>query len=160
MTFPFVQLLATAPHLAGRTPSMRDKQKSICRRAGGTAAFAALVAAAVAAAGGASPSHAAAVGKHATATTKTGATTPQTAAKSQSATDLGSSTPELEQCAACERGHGDPNQADPTVLHQAIYIAVAPGALTNWSPQADTGPCSADLTAAEDAAAGGQPVNG
>lgn len=139
---------------------MRDKQKSFYLRAGGTAGLAAVIAAVAAAAGGASPSHAAAVGKQATPTTKTSATTPETAMKAQSAIDLGSSTPQLQQWAACERSHGDPNQADPTVLHQAIYIAVQPGALANWDPAADTGPCGGDLAAAERAAAGGQPVSG
>jgi hypothetical protein len=139
---------------------MRDKKKSIYWRAGGTAGFAAVAAAVVAATGGASPSHAAGVAKQATTTTKTSATAPEAAATAHSATDLGSSTAQLEQWAACERSHGEPNQADPTVLHQAIYIAVAPGALANWNPQTDNGPCSGDLSAAERAAAGGQPVSG
>jgi hypothetical protein len=70
------------------------------------------------------------------------------------------STRLLDEWAACERGHGDPDQADPTVAHEAIYIAVPMGALNGWDPQDATAPCGQYLAAGRSAVAGGQPIDG
>lgn len=64
----------------------------------------------------------------------------------------------LDEWAACERSHSDPKQADPTVDHAVIYIAVQMGALPGWNPNDVTAACGGYLAAARRAAAGGQPV--
>jgi len=66
----------------------------------------------------------------------------------------------LARWAACERSHGDPDQADPTVAHQVIYIAIQMGALPGWNPQDASAPCGQYLAAAQRAVAGGQRVDG
>lgn len=70
------------------------------------------------------------------------------------------STRLLNEWAACERSHGDSNQADPTVDHAVIYIAVQMGALPGWDPNNAAAGCGEYLTAARRAVAGGQPVKG
>jgi hypothetical protein len=71
-----------------------------------------------------------------------------------------SATGLLERWAHCERGNGDTNQAEPTVEHQVIYIAVAMTPGSSLGPQSASDPCSGYLTAAQEAVAGGQPVDG
>ena len=70
------------------------------------------------------------------------------------------STRLLNEWGVCERGHGDSNQADPTVDHGVIYIAVRTGALPGEDPNDVTGTCGEYLTAARHAVAGGQPIEG
>jgi hypothetical protein len=71
------------------------------------------------------------------------------------------STRLLDQWAACERRHGDPNQADPTVdAHGVIYIAIRIGALPAGDPHDVTGTCSEYLARARRAVAGGQRIEG
>jgi hypothetical protein len=66
----------------------------------------------------------------------------------------------LDQWAACERAHGDSNQANPTVEHGEIYIAVPIAATPAGNPSAVTGTCSEYLAAAQRAVAGGPPIGG
>lgn len=70
------------------------------------------------------------------------------------------STRMLNEWTACERSHGNSNQANPTVDHEVIYIATRVGALPGGDPTDDTAPCSEDLAAARRAVAGGQPIAG
>ncbi len=71
-----------------------------------------------------------------------------------------SSTRLLNEWTACERSHGDSKQANPTVDHKVIYIAIRMGALPGGDSNDVTGTCSAYLAAARRAVAGGQPVKG
>jgi hypothetical protein len=70
------------------------------------------------------------------------------------------STGLLDQWAACERGHGDSTQADPTVDHAVIYIAVQMGALPGWDPNDAAAACGEYLAAARREVAGGPPIGG
>jgi len=60
-----------------------------------------------------------------------------------SATLPGNVTPLLNEWAACERSHGDPDQADPIVSASGvIYITVPKGALPTGNLHEGTGTCS------------------
>jgi hypothetical protein len=78
----------------------------------------------------------------------------------------GNATALVDEWAACERSHGDPNQADPTVTaDKVIDITWDPATLggidgTNKGGQGNSGPgqyCRAYLSAAQTALGGGQP---
>jgi hypothetical protein len=121
----------------------------------------AAAAVALAAFSGTGSSHAASLGKHAGSGNAGGSSkTNRSGASSASTPAQDNSTGLLDEWAACERSHGDPNQADPTVDHGVIYIAVRIGALPATDPNDVTGTCSEYLAAARRAVAGGQPIEG
>jgi hypothetical protein len=151
----------TADSAVWRAQGRFRKLITTYRRSGGVAVFVAAAAVALAAFSGTGSSHAAGLGK------RSGARSGNSARSSKSngggaqfansrATD--GSTGLLDEWAACERGHGDSNQADPTVEHQVIYIAVQMGALAGWDPNDATAACGQYLAAARRAVAGGQPA--
>jgi hypothetical protein len=109
----------------------------------------ALTAFGLAAFGGTGSSHAASLGK------RSGDGNRSRAGAALRAKD--GSTALLDTWAACERAHGDAGQADPTVEHQVIYIAVRMGALPGGE---SNDACSGYLATAQRAVAGGQPVGG
>jgi hypothetical protein len=121
------------------------------RRSGALAVLLA-VAIGLAACGGpsTSPSHVASLGT--TARNSDGDTTTTQPA--------GNPTELLDQWATCIRGHGDPNQVDPTIdSNKDIEITMhnVSAALSN-EVHGSTGPCSNYLLAAETALRGGQPA--
>ena len=68
---------------------------------------------------------------------------PGTSNGGTSATIAGNVTPLLNQWAACERSHGDPDQADPTVsAGGVIYISIPKGAQPAGDLHERTGTCS------------------
>jgi hypothetical protein len=72
----------------------------------------------------------------------------------------GNPTQLLDEWAACIRGHGDPNQADPTInADKDIEITMdnVPKPLED-EVHGSTGPCSSYLLAAENTLRGGQPA--
>jgi hypothetical protein len=113
----------------------------------------AAAAVALAAFGGTGSSHAASLAKRGRSGKTNG-----TRARSATAQPNDATTRLLDEWTACERSNGDPNQADPTVEHAVIYIAVRMGALAGGDPT--TGACSQDLNAARRAVADGQPIDG
>ncbi len=134
---------------------------STCRRTGGLALLLAAAAVTLAALGGAGSSHAASLAKHTgrrNSARRSNANHERAHSTGTPAND--SSTGPLEQWAVCERGSGDSTQADPTVEHQVIYIAVQMGMLGNWNPDDATAACGGYLAAARSAVAGGPPVKG
>ena len=106
-----------------------------------------------------SPSHAATLATR-SGHTQRGARTHARRGRSRTSLAADDSTGPLQQWATCERAGGDPNQGDPTVEHQVIYIAVPMGALANWDPTDASAPCGSELAAARSAVAGGRPVSG
>jgi hypothetical protein len=128
------------------------------RRSGGLAVFVAAAAVAVAVFSGTGSSHAASLAKRTGQSSRTSKTDRSTSRATGAATDK--STGLLDEWAACERGHGDSNQADPTVDHAVIYIAIQMGALPGWEPNDLAAACGEYLAAARRAVAGGQPVKG
>lgn len=73
----------------------------------------------------------------------------------------GNGTVLLLECAACMRGHGDPNQTDPIVaVHGGINITIPPGdseALSN-EVRGGTAPCNEYLAAASNALRAADPA--
>ncbi len=132
---------------------------STYRRPGGLALLLAAAAVALAVFGGSGFSHAAGLAKHtgrANSTQRSHANHGRANSTATPASD--SSSGLLAQWAACERGNGDSDQADPTVEHQVIYIQVHMEALSNWNPDDATAACGQYLAAARTAVAGGQPA--
>jgi hypothetical protein len=123
------------------------------RRAAVVAVVVAAAAVALAAFDGTGSSHAASLAKRGRSTRTDG-----TRARSATAQQTDATTRLLDEWTACERSNGDPNQADPTVEHAVIYIAVRMGALAGGDPT--TGACSQYLNAARRAVADGQPIGG
>ena len=131
------------------------------RRWGGLAVFVAATAVGLVVLGGAGSSNAASVGKRSGSGKRTGSfETNHTAVPSARPPATNNSTRLLDEWAACERARGDSAQADPTVDHAVIYIAVRIGALQNWDPDNATAPCGEYLAAARRAVTGGQPIDG
>jgi hypothetical protein len=101
-----------------------------------------------------------------------GGSTPTSSAKSSGSDASGTTLPKgnatvlLDGWATCMRGHGDPNQADPTIdANKVIHITwnpAIPGGYdgTNQGGQGNLGPgqyCREYLTEAQTALQGGQP---
>jgi hypothetical protein len=102
-----------------------------------------------------------------------GSSTPQVASLSTSA-DPGTSistgtsnastppsdpTRQVDQWAACERSHGDPNQADPTIdASGVIYITVSQGAQSAGDIHDLTGACTQYLAKAQNELRAANPV--
>ena len=128
-------------------------------RSGGLAVLVAAAAVALVAFSATSPSHAASLAKHGrSAGNRRGAASHPSRASSRTERAANDATGPLEQWAACERANGDPDQADPTVEHQVIYIAVPIGALPNFDPNNASAACGQYLAAARTTVAGGQPA--
>jgi hypothetical protein len=75
----------------------------------------------------------------------------------------GNPTQLLDEWATCMRGHGDPNQADPTIdVNKAIHITIPPGISGAAGPvnlkSGAYGTCMPYLTAASTALRGGAPL--
>ena len=125
------------------------------RRSGGLAVLAAAAAIGLAAcSGGSSAPQVASLGNSAGTSANSGG------GGSSAATGSGNATQLLDEWTTCIRGHGDPNQADPTVdSNSDIDIT-----MDNVSPtlagevHGGTGPCSNYLNAASAALRGGQPA--
>jgi hypothetical protein len=113
------------------------------RRPGALAVLVAAAALALAAcSGGSSSPQVASLGTSPDSATSAG---PGTSASGGStrATIAGNVTPLLNEWAACERSHGDPDQADPTVSADGvIYIAVPKDAQPAGNLHERTGTCS------------------
>jgi hypothetical protein len=131
-------------------------------RSGGLAVLVAAAAVALAAFGGTGSSHASSLGNRGGSDNSGGSSkTSGTGARPATTPANDNSTGLLDQWAACERGHGDSNQAIPTVdTHGVIYIAVPVEAHPVGDPHDLTGTCSEYLAAARRAVAGGQPIAG
>jgi hypothetical protein len=68
-------------------------------------------------------------------------------------------TRQVDQWAACERSHGDPDQADPTIdASGVIYITVPPGAQPTGDIHDLTGACTQYLAAAQNELRAANPV--
>ena len=78
-----------------------------------------------------------------TSTSADPATSTSSGTSSGNATIAGNVTPLLNEWAACERSHGDPDQSDPTVSADGvIYITVPQGAQPAGDLHERTGTCS------------------
>ncbi|MCL2769094.1 MAG: hypothetical protein FWD42_03155 [Solirubrobacterales bacterium] len=136
------------------------------RRSGALALSAAAIGVALAAFSGTSSSHGASLGQSARGANSGGGgggSSQANGSRARSATTgrSESSTRPLDEWTACERTHGDSNQADPTVdAHGVIAITIPPGAMPAGDPHDVTGTCSQYLAAARRALAGGPPVEG
>ncbi len=129
------------------------------RRTGGLAVLVAAAAVALAGFSAAGPSHAASLAKRGHSGNRhRGSATHTSRAGSRTKLATASSAGLLDQWAACERANGDPNQADPTVEHHVIYIAVPIGALQNWDPSDTAAACGQYLASARTAVADGPPA--
>src|ERR1700722_12896770 len=99
---------------------------------------------------GSSPSQVASIETSSAPGTSSGAsadpgtsTSPGTSSGGTSATIAGNVTPLLNEWAACERSHGDPDQTDPTVSADGvIHIYVPQGAQPAGDLHERTGTCS------------------
>jgi hypothetical protein len=84
---------------------------------------------------------------------------PTSSSGSTSAKIAGNVTPLLNEWAACERSHGDPNQTDPTVSAAGvIYIAVPKKAQPAGDLHERTGTCSQPLAEAANELRAANPV--
>ena len=128
------------------------------RRSGGLAVLVAAAAVALAVLSGPGFSHAAGLGRRTRPAHAAGLAKRHRATKRARFAATNDSTGSLEQWAACERANGDPDQADPTVQHQVIYIAVPMRAIQNFDPTNAGAPCGQYLAAARTAVADGQPA--
>jgi hypothetical protein len=128
---------------ARRTPTYR-------RSAGLVVVVAAAIGLAACGGGATDPPHVATLGANSSNSKSAPSTTQPT----------GNPTQLLDQWATCIRGHGDPNQSDPTIdANKDIEITMhnASAALSS-EVHGSTGPCSNYLLAAETALRGGQPA--
>ena len=125
------------------------------RRCGGLAGLAAAAAIGLAAcSGGSSVPQVASLGS------STGTAANSGGGGSSAGTGSGNATQLLDEWTSCIRGHGDPDQADPTVDSNSdidITMDNVSQTLSN-EVHAGTGPCSSYLTAASAALRGGQPA--
>jgi hypothetical protein len=121
-----------------------------CRRPGALAVLVAAAALALAACSGSGsgPPQVASLGTGSSPGTSTSAdpgtsTSPGSSSGSTSAKIAGNVTPLLNEWAACERSHGDPDQSDPTVSAAGvIYIQVPLNAQPAGDLHERTGTCS------------------
>jgi hypothetical protein len=133
-------------------PGRRQDMTRTGRRSGALAILAAAAALALAACSGATAApQVASLGTSPGTSSNPGAsasaTTPGTTSSSSSgatrATIAGNVTPLLNEWAACERSHGDPDQSDPTVSADGvIHIYVPQGAQPAGDLHERTGTCS------------------
>jgi hypothetical protein len=131
-----------------KDPGRRDITKAY-RRPGGLATLAAVVAVGLAACGGTSTPHVASLSNRGG----------NSAASTTTTLPRGNPTQLLDEWAACERTHGDPGQADPTidtdkVIHIAYPAGYNPGPVKLGAGSSD--PCGSYLSAASSALRGGQ----
>ncbi len=146
---------------ASRAQQGRRSSITTSRRLGGPLALVAAAAVALVALSATSPSHAASLAKHGrSGGNRRGAATHASRLSARTKLAAEDSTGPEGAWAACERANGDPDQADPTVEHQVIYIAVSMGALPNFDPSDASAACGEYLAAARTAVAGGRPVAG
>lgn len=122
-------------------------------RSGVLAVVVAATAIGLAGCGGSSPSHVASL--NGTSGGGSGGTT----------TTLPKGTPAqlLDEWASCMRGHGDPDQVDPTIdANKVIHITIPANASGDGpdlgGPNGASGPCGSYLDAASTALRGGQPL--
>jgi len=121
-----------------------------CRRPGALAVLvaAAVLALAACSGSGSGPPQVASLGTGSSPGTSTSAdpgtsTSPGSSSGSTSAKIAGNVTPLLNEWAACERSHGDPDQSDPTVSAAGvIYIQVPLNAQPAGDLHERTGTCS------------------
>jgi hypothetical protein len=136
-----------------RRPGRRQEMTRMGLRPGALAILAAAAALALAACGGAAAAPQVASlgtspGTSSDQGTSASASTPGTSNSSSSsggtrATIAGNVTPLLNEWAACERSHGDPDQSDPTVSADGvIHIYVPQGAQPAGDLHERTGTCS------------------
>lgn len=151
----------SADSIASRTRGRLRRPIPTSRRAGGLAVFVGAAAVALAAVNQADSTQAANLGKRSGSGNRApisqlngSGRNPAAPGSKDHAVGL------LNEWATCERSNGDPHQADPTVDHRVIYIAVHTGALQNWDPNDVTATCGESLAAARRAVAGGQPIKG
>ena len=65
----------------------------------------------------------------------------------------------VDEWADCERSHGDPNQADPTIdASGVIYITIPQGAQPAWNLHERTGTCGEYLATAQNELRAANPV--
>ena len=65
----------------------------------------------------------------------------------------------VDEWAACERSHGDPNQADPTIdANGVVYITIPQGAQPAGNLHERTGTCGEYLAAAQNELRAANPV--
>jgi hypothetical protein len=147
---------------------LRNSMK-ICRLSGGLAVLVAAAAVALAAFSATSSAHRATPGKSSrSGSSGRSSRTSRSRARSTGTLPNDDSARPLNEWTTCERSHGDPNQADPTVAHEVIHIGVPTGATPAGEPQNVTATqfeypnkaCDQYLAAAQRAVAGGQPVEG
>jgi hypothetical protein len=122
----------------------------VSRRSGGLAILVAAGAFALGACGGSTLPHVASLGK-----------TGGNSGVSSTTLPTGNPSQLLDEWAACMRGHGDPNQTDPTVDANKVIQLTLPagwsegvGALLN---KGGGHSCASDMTAAQTALRGGEP---
>lgn len=131
-------------------------------RAGGLAAFAAAAAIGLAACGGSSPPQVASLpASNADAsTTATVRVTSSAAGSSATASGKGNPTALVDEWASCMRGHGDPNQADPTIDAHGVINVTIPASAQSLSNEVHAGadPCNHYMAAAQSALRAANPV--
>jgi hypothetical protein len=130
------------------------------RRSTVLAILAVAAAVGLAACGGSSSPHVASLGTSDSNRGEGSATSQGRAAASSLTTpSSGNPTRLLDEWAACERSHGDPNQADPTIdAYGVIYVTIPRGGLPAGDPHDVTGLCSQYLAAAQTALRAANPV--
>jgi hypothetical protein len=150
----------------GKEQRRRDRTTR-CRRSGGLAALAAAALGLAACAGGHSTPHVASLQ---TTTTLATSTSGHSESGGSTATTLpkGNATALVDGWAACERSHGDPNQADPIIDAYGVINIITPGlhvdaptaarAMVAGDPQDVTGTCSQYLAAAQNVLRAANPV--
>jgi hypothetical protein len=131
--------------------------RSTYRRAGALAAMLVTAALTLAACSGSGPTPQVASLGNNSSSGGTGSSTSN--GNSTAAAPTGNATKLVDEWAACERSHGDPNQSDPIIdTHGGIDITIPKGALPAGDPHDVTGTCSQYLTAAQIALRKADPV--
>jgi hypothetical protein len=133
-----------------------DSRTTTCRRSTVPAILVVSAAIGLVACGGSSPRTVASLAKSSVSTTSS-----ETAGGSPGAKLADDPTRLVDEWAACERSHGDPGQADPTIdAHGVINITIPP--MGQGGPAGDphdvTGTCSEYLAAAQRALRAAMPV--
>lgn len=123
------------------------------RRSCAVAVLVAAAALGVAACGGGS------AGTPGVASLANGSTSGTSGGSNAAAAPKGNATALVDEWAACERSHGDVNQADPVIdIHDVINITVPKRAVPAGDPHNATGACSQYLVAAQVALRKADPV--